>query len=242
MLRRAVALGGIGALAAGTWALASPRTSSPAGPRTATIDPSNFVRHVTNPFFPLHPGALWVYRGVEEGQGQTDRVFVTHQTKVILGVRTTVVRDVVSHQGQVLERTFDWYAQDRQGNVWYLGEDTTEFLPGGGQSTEGSWQAGVHGARPGIVMEADPKVADGYRQEFFKGHAEDQAWVLVRGGVIGVPDGRFHHVLRTMEWTPLEPNVIDRKAYVSGIGMVSERTVAGPQETGALVRLRLPGS
>jgi len=232
----------IGALAAGTWALASPHSSLPAGSHAAAVDPSNFVWHVTNPFFPLPPGALWVYQGVEEGQRQTDRVLVTHQTKIILGVRTTVVRDVVSHDGQVLERTFDRYAQDRQGNVWYFGEDTTEFLPGGGQSTEGSWQAGVKGARPGIVMEADPQVADGYRQEFLKGHAEDQAWVLTRGGAIHVPLGSLHHVLQTMEWTPLEPNVVDRKAYVRGIGMVAERTVAGPEETGALVRLRMPGS
>src|SRR5438034_7970660 len=167
MMRRAVVLGLIGPLVAGTLALASPRSSSPAGPREPAIDPANFVRRVTNPFFPLVPGSLWVYRGLKDGATQIDRVFVTHHTKSIVGIHATVVRDVATQHGRVIERTFDWYAQDKQGNVWYLGEDTTSF-ENGNVSKEGSWETGVHGAVPGIIMEADPQIADGYRQEFWK--------------------------------------------------------------------------
>jgi hypothetical protein len=205
------------------------------------VDPSDFVRHVTNPFFPLRPGTLFVFRGTKDGRGQTDRVFVTHRTRRILGVRATVVRDVARHGARVLERTFDWYAQDRAGNVWYLGEATREFGPNGQVSTEGSWESGVHGARPGIVMEADPRAPDGYRQEFLAGHAEDQAWVLHRGVTVVVPFGRLRHGLRTLEWTPLEPGVIDRKSYARGVGLVSEESETGPHETAELVRVRRTG-
>src|SRR2546421_12907973 len=134
MLRRAVALGVVGALATGTWVLASPgsrSTATPRSPGAPALDPSKFVRYVTNPFFPLKPGTLWVYRGVKDGKTQLDKVFVTHTTKMIEGVRATVVRDVATQGGKVIERTFDRYAQDKQGNVWYLGEDTIAFLPNG---------------------------------------------------------------------------------------------------------------
>ncbi|MDP9341656.1 MAG: hypothetical protein M3Q23_06035 [Actinomycetota bacterium] len=240
-MRRAFVLGLIGPLAVGTLALASPRSVG-SGPGTSpAVDPSNFVRHVTNPFFPLKPGTLWVYRGIKDGKTQIDRVFVTHKTNTIVGIRATVVRDVATQEGRVIERTFDWYAQDRQGNVWYLGEDTTSF-ENGNVSKEGSWETGVHGAVPGIVMEAEPQVADGYRQEFWKGHAEDQAWVLARGGPVHVPLGNLHHALKTMEWTPLEPNVIDKKVYSRGTGLVSEESQTGPLETALLIRIHRPNA
>jgi len=237
-----------GAAIVATAALAWAGGVGAAGPDLATVGRSgsvgaaSFVRHVTNPFFPLPPGTLLVYRGQKDGESQTDRVFVTSKTKIVLGVRTTVVRDIARHNGSLLEKTFDWYAQDRQGNVWYFGENTKEFEPNGNVSTEGSWHAGVDGARAGIVMEADPRIADGYRQEFWKGHAEDQAWVLTRGGHVTVPFGRIAHALLTMEWTPLEPNVIDQKVYGRGIGIVREITKAGPLETSELVAIRQPGA
>ncbi len=240
MVRRTLAVGTVLAIGLSTVVLASARPGSQVQPHIGSIDPSNFVRHVTNPFMPLAPGTLLVYRGIKDGQSQTDRVFVTHTTIMIAGIRATVVRDISTHAGRVLERTFDWFAQDKQGNVWYLGEDTRAFGPNGSVSTEGSWKTGVHGAVPGIVMEADPHVADGYRQEFYRGHAEDQAWILTRGGEISVPYGRLDHVLKTMEWTPLEPNVIDRKTYARGIGIVSETSAAGPLETAFLVTARIP--
>ena len=216
LLRRAITIGAIGAVAVGAWAMASP--AAPHSPRGRALDPSKFVAHVTNPFFPLKPGTLWVYRGIKDGKTQIDRVFVTHSTKTIEGVHATVVRDIARQGGTVIERTFDWFAQDRQGNVWYLGEDTVEFLPNGTSSTEGSWETGAHGAVPGIVMEGDPKVADGYRQEFWEGHAEDQAWILARGGSIHVPLGTLHRVLKTLEWSPLSRRSSTRRSTSEASG------------------------
>src|SRR5437588_3650504 len=228
----------IGALVAGTAFVAAAATQHSA--RTTSIDPSNFVRHVTNPYYPLKPGTLLVYKGVRDGQTQKDRVAVTYRTRVIEGVRTTVERDVATHHARLLERTTDYYAQDKQGNVWYFGEATKAFEPNGRVSTEGSWLAGRNGARPGIIMEAHPHVADGYRQEYYKGHAEDQAWILARGLSLRVPYGHLHRVLLTMEWTPLEPKVIDKKWYGRGIGIVKELSAAGPLERAELVRVRRP--
>jgi hypothetical protein len=208
-----------------------------AAPHAATtgVNPSDFVRHVTNPFFPLAPGTVITYRGVKDGRVQDDRVVVTHQTKRIIGVTTTVVLDSARHAGRLLEQTEDWYAQDKHGNVWYFGERTKAFDANGNVDTAGSWEAGVHGAEPGIIMEADPHAPDGYRQELFPGHAMDQAWVLRRGGATRVPYGEVHPILVTLEWSPLEPTVIDRKVYARGIGIVRELSATGPRETLELV-------
>jgi hypothetical protein len=191
---------------------------------------------VDNPYYPLKPGTTLVYRGVRDGQTQVDRVRVTKRTKKILGVACVVVRDVARHDGQLLEQTWDWFAQDVDGNVWYFGEDTTAYdSQGHVESTEGSWEAGVRGAAAGIIMEASPQPPDGYQQEFLAGHAEDQAWVLSRGGSLRIPYGVVHHVLLTMEWTPLEPDVIDQKSYAPGLGIVREKAVAGGDELAELV-------
>ena len=204
-----------------------------------TVNPADFVRHVTNRYFPLKPGTLLVYRGAEEGQSQLDRVFVTHKTKTILGVRTTVVHDVVRHKGRVLERTFDWYAQDKQGNVWYFGENTRSF-ENGHVSREGSWKAGRDGAQAGIIMKAHPRVPVAYRQEYYKGHAEDQAWVVRRGGKVHVRYRTFRHKLVTFEWSRLEPRIVAKKVYAPGVGIALERSMSGPSETSQLVRVRRP--
>jgi hypothetical protein len=214
-------------------------TGSTRAPARASIRPENFVRHVTNPFFPLKPGTLLVYRGIKDGRLQTDRVFVTYRHKTILGVRTTVVRDIAKHRSRVLEKTFDWYAQDKQGNVWYFGENTKAF-ENGHVDTEGSWKAGVNGARPGILMEADPLPPDAYRQEFYKGHAEDMAWVINRGGHVRVPYGRLGPKLVTLEFSRLEPKVVDKKVYVRGFGIVREIGLTGPKETAELYRVKRP--
>jgi hypothetical protein len=235
MVRKAIVLAVASVLFAGAalaWAAGHRKPPS--------VDPSNFVQHVTNPFFPLKPGTVLVYKGIKDGASQTDRVTVTHRTKIIQGVRTTVVRDVAIHGDRVLEATTDWFAQDRDGNVWYFGEATKSFEPDGTVSTEGSWLAGRNGAEPGIVMEADPRVADGYRQELYPHHADDRAWILTRGGTVRVPYRVIHHALVTMEWTPLEPNVVDRKIYGRGIGIVREASMSGPVETAELVRVIRP--
>src|SRR5207244_3472339 len=165
------------------------------------LDPANFVTVIDNPYFPLPVGRKLVYTGVKDGQSQIDTVTVTAQKKVILGIPTTVVNDVATHDGTLLERTFDFYAQDAQGNVWYLGEDTTAFLAHGKTDTSGSFVSGVDGAQPGIIMEANPQIPDAYRQECYAGQAEDTAWVVGTSGSIRVPYGTVRNVLTSLEAT-----------------------------------------
>jgi len=174
---------GIGlALVVAMVVLAVSRSSSPAA-RTATPipvlpSPSDFVTRIDNKYFPLRPGTTFSFRGTQEGKASRVTVFVTHKTKSILGIRAVVVLDQVFVDGKREEKTFDWYAQDRHGNVWYLGEDSSDFANGKWVRSDGSWEAGVKGAKAGIVMKANPSVGDVYRQEYYAGHAEDMAKVL----------------------------------------------------------------
>lgn len=207
------------------------------GPRAASapgFDPNNFVAVIDNPYYPLPVGRTLVYSGLKDGQTQRDTVTVTNQTKVILGVTATVVSDIADHDGTVLERTSDWFAQDRQGNVWYLGEDTVHYLAHGKADTSGSWEAGVNGAEPGIVMEANPQIPDSYRQEYLVGEAEDTAWIVDRGTTLRVPYGRITNALTTLEATRLEPGAYDQKIYGPGIGIVSELAITGDPENAKL--------
>ena len=237
--RYAGVLGGLTAAALVLGTASSGAASPPAAPpATAAATSRAFVRRVDNPYYPLVPGTTYVYKGVRDGRSQVDRVTVLHRTKEIQGVTTTVVRDVARHGRHLIEKTFDWFAQDEGGTVWYFGENTKEYDRSGHVvSTEGSWTSGVDGARRGIIMEAHPAPADGYRQEYYAGHAEDQAWILSRGTSLTVPYGHLHDVLRTMEWSRLEPRVVDEKYYARGIGIVYEVTVAGGEETAQLVKI-----
>jgi hypothetical protein len=164
-------------------------------------------------------------------------VFVTHKTKSIAGVSATVVLDQVLVAGKPEEKTFDWYAQDKRGNVWYLGEDSSDFVKGKWVRSDGSWETGVAGAKPGIVMEAHPKAGHVYRQEYSAGNAEDMAKVLGGGRSLTVPFGAFTDVLETSEWTPLEPGVIEHKYYVRGVGNIGTMMVKGGSETEQLVSI-----
>lgn len=179
------------------------------------IDPSRFVARVDNPLFPLPPGACWEYRSGDE----TIEVTVTDQRKTILGVEVTVVRDVVTVDGEVIEDTYDWYAQDVDGAVWYFGEDTRSFEDGE-VSTEGSWEAGVDGAKPGLIIPADPEVGDQYRQEYYACEAEDMGEIVSLCEDVTVPLGRFTGCLQTLDTTPLEPDVREHKFYCPGVGLV----------------------
>jgi hypothetical protein len=213
------------------------RIKSGAGPGwPATLSPSDFVRRVNNPWFPLKPGSRWHYKGAKGHTKMVDDMTVTHRTKTILGVKATVVHDVVRVHGRREEVTNDFYAQDRHRNVWYLGEATKE-LDRHGQtvSTEGSFKSGEHGARPGVLISGHPKVGQSARQEFLKGQAEDHFKVLDLTARVSVPFVSSRHALRTKEWTPLEPGVIDNKYYVRGVGDVREITVKGPREVLRLV-------
>jgi hypothetical protein len=217
-------------------ASSAPSNASACGTSYAPVlDPANFVSVIDNRYFPLPVGRTLVYTGIKDGQSQTDTVTVTNQTKTILGITATVVSDVATHGNTVLEKTFDYYAQDKQGTVWYLGEDTTAFLPNGKTDTSGSFLAGVDGAQPGIIMEANPQIPDAYRQECAAGQAEDTAWVVGTTGSINVPFGKVRNILTTLEATQLEPGSYDEKIYGPGIGIVSERSLTGLNEFAELV-------
>ena len=218
-------------------ACGAPAQASACGTSYAPVlDPAHFVAVIDNPYFPLPVGRTFVYTGVKDGQSQTDTVIVTDQKKVILGITATVVSDIATHDGTVLEETFDYYAQDDEGNVWYLGEDTTHFLPNGKADTTGSFLAGVDGAQPGIIMEANPQIPDAYRQECFAGQAEDTAWVVGTAGRCRVPYGKVRNVLTTLEATRSSPARTTRRSTAQGLGIVSERSLTGPNEFAELVR------
>jgi hypothetical protein len=216
---RALGLVGAVALVAGVLVISSLGATRP-----------SFTARVNNPWFPLRPGTTFLYSGMKDGKVSRDIVKVTHREAVIDGAPCAVLDDRLFLNGRLEERTTDWYTQDSRGNVWYYGEQTAELDPQGRvTSRQGSWQAGVHGAMPGIFMPAHPHVGQSGQQEFYKGQAEDQFRVL------GVAATR---VLLTEEWTPLEPAVVDHKLYVRGIGMVLEQSVAGPTERGELIQIR----
>ncbi|HMJ73110.1 MAG TPA: hypothetical protein VK471_07100 [Solirubrobacterales bacterium] len=204
-----------------------------------TIDPANFESRVTNPYLPLVPGTTLLYRGVmKDGTTpQVDNFTVTHRRKVAMGVSCTVVRDTVTSRGRPIERTYDWFAQDRQGNVWYMGEGTQELRHGHFGKMIDSGPAGVNGAQPGVMMEAHPTKGDSYWQFHWPGHALDTAIVLGSGGSVDLPYGTFKHTLLTQEQSPLEPGVRDLKWSVRGIGYVEERAASGTKEQIKLVRV-----
>jgi hypothetical protein len=203
------------------------------------IDPANFTNVIDNPLFPLKPGTLFTYKGVRDGQTQTDVVQVTAETKMIMGITAVAVQDTATHGSRLLEKTTDWYAQDLEGNVWYFGEDTAEYKKNGEVATrEGSWLGGVGGAQPGIIMPAHPEVPLSYRQEFLAGHAEDMAWIIDSSQPTRVPYGSFQDALLTVEWTRLEPDVLSEKVYAPGVGLISEHDVAGGDERSALVSVK----
>jgi hypothetical protein len=188
---------------------------------------------ITNPYLPLQPGRQWVYRVGKD----RDEVTVTHQTKrMASGIEARVVRDEVTRKGVPVEITDDYYAQDRQGNVWYLGEASTAYEHGKPASTEGSFEDGVDGAKAGIAMPAHPKVGMRYRQEFYKGHAEDRAKIVSLDERVKVPLGRYRHTLMTLETSPVEPDVLEAKFYARGVGQVLAVDLSGGSDREVLVR------
>ena len=207
------------------------------GPYAPRIDPANFVRRIDNRYLPYAPGTRFHFEGVRGRTPQTDDQVVLHRTRKILGVTCTVVRDTVSEHGRAVERTYDWYAQDRQGNVWYMGEDSFERRHGRLVKASDSWRSGVNGAKPGIIMPAHPRPGDAYRQEYYPaGEALDEARVLRLTARLTVPFGSFTHVLVTSERSPVEPQT-ERKYYAPGVGEIAERVVKGHHEAFQLVSM-----
>lgn len=196
-----------------------------------SIDPAEFSTTIDNPYLPLVPGTRMVY----ESPGERIVVEVTRDTRTVMGVDTIVVRDVASAGGQVIEDTYDWYAQHRDGTVWYFGEDTKELENGQVTSTLGSWEAGVAGARPGIVMPGAPRVGHVYRQEYRPGVAEDMGEVLSVTERAAGPTGRFADVVKTRDTTPLDPELVEEKYYAAGVGLVLAVDIAGGSDRAELV-------
>lgn len=207
---------------------------------TPDPDPDDFVVSIDNPWLPLVPGTVWRYQVRSEDGQEVNTVTVTDRTRVVQGVTTTVVHDVVTTAtGKLVEDTWDWFAQDAAGNVWYFGEDTTAY-DGKRASKEGSWEAGVNGAMAGLVMPAEPRVGDGFRQEFLKGVAEDQASVVSVTQQVTVTTGTYDDVLQTEDTTPLEPGLVEHKFYARGVGLVAERDVTGGSDEVELVSFTQP--
>jgi hypothetical protein len=185
---------------------------------------SQFSTTIDNPWMPMRPGTRWRFVGHTAGGVEHTVTTVLQLTKVVDGVRVVVVHDVTRRGGRLLEDTYDWFAQDLRGNVWYFGENTKAY-DGGTVSRAGSWRAGRHGAHAGIVMEAHPKVGDGYREEYRKGVAEDQARVLSRNAAADVPYGSMRGLLKTRDFTRLEPRGDEVKYYAKGVGVVLENAL-----------------
>ncbi len=227
-------------LVAAPAAAASPPASELApihGLYSPKIDPANFVRTVDNRYLPFEPVTRFHYEGVRGTTPQTDNEVVLRKTKRILGIRCTIVRDTVSEHGRAVERTFDWYAQDKAGNVWYMGENSLELRHGRLVRASDSWESGVNGAKPGIIMPAHPRAGEAYRQEFYPpGEALDEARVVGIQASVTVPYGTFERPLVTLERSPLEPQT-EEKYYVRGVGEVKEKVVKGHHEEFKLVRV-----
>jgi hypothetical protein len=227
---------GGGPAAPGSGAGASP-SPLPQGTEAVRLDPGTFTVDITNPWWPMAVGDHWVYTETDaDGGEQRVDVTVLDETKrVALGIEARVVHDQVTDHGAVVEDTRDWYAQDADGNIWYLGEQTAEYENGQLTTREGSWEAGVHGAQPGIALPARPSPGAGYRQEYLKGQAEDAATVVSTTEQVQVPTGHYTGALMTRETTALEPDTTEFKFYARGIGEVMAVQTSGGTSTERLV-------
>jgi hypothetical protein len=243
----AMALGALAALGSGCGS--SHRQGNSSNPSASTLAPirgryspsirqADFVTTIDNRYLPFRPGTAYHFTGVRGRTAQTDDEVVTHRTKTILGIKSTVVRDTVSEHGKPIERTFDYYAQDKHGNVWYMGELSLEKQHGRLVKASDSWLGGVKGGKPGIIMPGHPRVGDAYRQEYYPpGEALDQAWVIGLRGSVKVPYGHFNKLLVTSERSPLEPQT-EQKYYAAGVGEVKEAVVKGHHEEFQLVSVK----
>ena len=226
-------------------ALDSPPASPLPGPKLPTgadpvsLDPANFSADITNPYWPMKPGTRWIYRGVEQGESPQDIVIVatTSTKKLANGITARVVRDTARSEGQIVEDTVDWYAQDSEGNVWYMGEQTAEFENGKVVSRAGSWEAGKDGAMPGIMIPAQPQVGQRYRQEYKKGDAEDNGEVLAMNNLVEVKAGQYRRTLVTMDTSTIEPDVVEFKFYAPNVGPLLALDIAGGAAREELVKI-----
>jgi hypothetical protein len=216
----ALCLAACGSDSAGADPDAVPAPFDPARPYQPLVTAGDLSADITNPLFPAPVGASWVYQAETEEGLERIEIAVEAGTNDVWGAKARVVRDTAFLDGEVIEDTRDWFAEDAGGNVWYMGEDTQEYEDGEVVSTAGSWEAGVGGALPGVVMLADPKVGDEYRQEFFEGEAEDYGEVVALDQSVDVPAGSFTGCVKTRDRSVLEPDLDEFKYYCSGVGNV----------------------
>jgi hypothetical protein len=209
----------------------------PQGSEKVDLNPADFTTRIDNPYWPMRPGSRWVYRETDtEGTRQRVEVTVTRKTKKIAnGIEARVVHDVVTEDGEPVEVTDDWYAQDSKGNVWYMGEHTTEYENGKPKSTAGSFEAGVDGAQAGIILPAEPKAGLTYRQEYYAGEAEDTGEIVSLGEQAEVPAGHYTDALMTKDLNPLEPKILEFKFYAPNVGPVLAVSVSGGSDREELV-------
>jgi hypothetical protein len=201
----------------------------PQGSEPAELDPASFTVEIDNRYWPMAPGTQWTYVETdEEGSDLEVVVTVTAETRTIAnGVEARVVRDTVRLEGEIVEDTFDWYAEDSAGNIWYLGEDTAEFEDGEIRTREGSFEAGVDGALAGVVMPADPRPGTTSRQEHYAGHAEDNGEILRVGEIVETPLGQYEGAVVTRDTIANEPDVLEYKFYVPDLGPVLALGISG---------------
>lgn len=217
---------------------ASAPAGLPQGDDPVRIDPAEFTTRIDNPYWPMKPGTRWTYREVEGDSVQKVVVIVTHQTKELAdGVTARVVRDTVTEDGELVEDTRDFYAQDRKGTIWYFGEETAEFENGRLATREGSFEAGANGALPGVIMPAHPEPGMQYRQEYYQGQAEDNGAVLSTEEMAQVPYGFFRDALLTRDTNALEPKVLEYKLYARGVGRVLTLGASGGASREELLRV-----
>jgi hypothetical protein len=213
----------------------------PQGRETVDLDPADFTSRIDNPYWPMTPGTRWRYAEREGGEKQTVTVTVTRRTRMIEGIHARVVHDVVHDaDGVILENTWDWFAQDSVGNIWYLGERTREYEDGVPVNDEGSFQHGRDGAQAGVVVPAEPRPGCAYREEFLAGEAEDRATILSTTETIRTRFGLRHRVLQTANTTPLEPDILENKFYVRGLGPVLELGISPDLSSAVLVSMDRP--
>jgi hypothetical protein len=214
----------------------------PRGAEPVRLDPADFTTRIDNPYWPMTPGSRWVYTDMQGGRvPERVEITVTARTRVVAGITARVIHDVATRGGEVIEDTFDWFAQDRAGNIWYLGEATREYTNGRPGPTRGSWEAGIDGAQAGIAVPADPAPGLEYRQEYRKGQAEDAARVLSVDEQVQSPFGHFTGALLTKDFTPLEPRAVEYKLYAKGVGPVLAVGISGGASHEALVRYEKGG-
>lgn len=201
------------------------------------LDPADFVDRIDHPYRPILPGTRWVYDGISDGDRERTEVVVTPDRREIMGISAVVVEDTTYVGDEMVSQSLDAYAQDRDGNVWFLGEDSKDYENGEVVCTAGAWEAGVDGAYPGIVMPAEPTAGDAYRQQYVAGEAEDTARVARLGENRTIGLGDYQHVIVIEEWSPLEPDVHEEKYYAPGVGKIYEVQTAGGEATSELVEL-----